>query len=71
MKERLRNQGAVMMRKFIQNFQFLWVTKERLRPNACFNCKYYNNKSTKVYQIFPKYTGTEEAKVLCTKEITG
>ena len=70
MKERMHNKGAVMLCKFIQNSQFLWVTNERLRPNACFNCK-YNNKFTKVYHIFPKDTGTEVAKVLCTKEITG
>jgi len=70
MKERMRNQDAVVMCKFIQNFQFLWVTNERLRSNAYFNCK-YNNKSTRVYHIFPKDTGTEAARVLSTKEITG
>jgi len=69
-KERLRNQGAVTC-KFTQNFQFLWVTYERLIPNACFICKCNNNKSTKVFHILPKGTGTETAKVLCTKEITG
>jgi len=69
MKERLRNQCDGMLCKFTQNFQFLWVTNERLRPNACFIYK-YNNKSTRAYQILPKDTGTETAKVLCTKEIT-
>jgi hypothetical protein len=69
MKERMRNQGAGMVCKFIQSFQFLWVKNERLRLNACYICK-YNNKSTKLYHILPKDSGTETAKVLCTKDIT-
>jgi hypothetical protein len=66
--KKLRNHGTVMLCKFIQNFQFLWVTNEPLRPNSCF---IYNNKSTKVYHILPKDTGTETAKILRTKEIRG